>query len=102
MADFNIPPITVPVIAPGTVPGGNKDNTTETDSFGSVLDQSIKTVSRIQQDADERAAQLVAGESKDIHGTMIAMQKAEISMSLLMEVRNKVISAYDEIKRMQF
>jgi flagellar hook-basal body complex protein FliE len=71
-------------------------------SFGSVLNRSIETVNRIQQEADSRAAQLAAGESKDIHSTMIAMQKAEISMSLMMEVRNKLITAYDEIKRMQF
>ena len=56
----------------------------------------------MQQEAENAASKLVTGENKDIHGTMIAMQKASISMSLMLEVRNKIISAYEEIKRMQF
>jgi flagellar hook-basal body complex protein FliE len=71
-------------------------------SFGQWLQKSIEDVNKLQQDADSAAAKLVTGETKDIHGTMIAMQKANISMSLMLEMRNKIISAYDEIKRMQF
>jgi sec-independent protein translocase protein TatC len=55
-----------------------------------------------EQEADEAARKLVSGENKDIHSTMISMQKAGIAMDLMLEVRNKIISAYDEIKRMQF
>jgi flagellar hook-basal body complex protein FliE len=71
-------------------------------SFGQWLQKSMEGVEKMQQTAESAAAKLVTGESKDIHGTMIAMQKANISMSLMLEVRNKIISAYDEIKRMQF
>jgi flagellar hook-basal body complex protein FliE len=71
-------------------------------SFGQWLTKSIEAANEIQQEGDNAAMKLVSGESKDIHGTMIAMQKASISLSLMMEVRNKIISAYDEIKRMQF
>jgi flagellar hook-basal body complex protein FliE len=71
-------------------------------SFGQWLSKSIASVNQLQQEGDEAAMKLVSGQSKDIHGTMIAMQKATISMDLLLEVRNKIISAYDEIKRMQF
>ena len=74
--------------------------------FGDMLSQSIHQaigrVDGLQQDADLAARKLVTGENKDIHGTMIAMQKASIAMDLMLEVRNKVISAYEEIKRMQF
>ncbi len=75
---------------------------TDSAAFGKWLDRSIREVDRIQQEADQAATKLASGENKDIHGTMIAMQKAEITMNLMMEVRNKVISAYEEIKRMQF
>ena len=71
-------------------------------SFGNFLQQAIQQVDGMQQEADQAAGRLVTGENKDIHGTMIAIQKADIAMNLMIEVRNKVISAYDEIKRMQF
>lgn len=71
-------------------------------TFGEWLNRSIATVNRMQEDADTAAQKLITGENKDIHGTMITMQKASIAMELMGEVRNKIISAYDEIKRMQF
>ena len=74
----------------------------EPTSFGHLLKESIDAVDKMQEEGDQAAQKLLAGESQDIHGTMIAMQKASISMNLMIEVRNKVISAYEEIKRMQF
>jgi flagellar hook-basal body complex protein FliE len=71
-------------------------------SFGQWLSQSIQSVSQMQEDADLSALKLATGENKDIHGTMIKMQKTEIAIDLMVEVRNKVIAAYDEIKRMNF
>lgn len=71
-------------------------------TFSEWLNRSIETVNRMQNDADSAAQKLITGENKDIHGTMISMQKASIAMDLMNEVRNKIISAYDEIKRMQF
>jgi flagellar hook-basal body complex protein FliE len=74
----------------------------EQESFGQWLNKSIETVNKMQQEGDSAAMKLLTGESTDIHSTMIAMQKASISMNLMMEVRNKIINAYEEIKRMQF
>ncbi len=71
-------------------------------SFGQWLNRSIQSVSDAQNAADVSALKLANGQTKDIHGTMIKMQKAEIATSLLVEVRNKVIAAYEEVKRMQF
>jgi flagellar hook-basal body complex protein FliE len=71
-------------------------------SFGQWLNQSLENVNQLQQQAGAAARELTTGETKDIHGTMISMQKADIATSLMIEVRNKVIAAYDEIKRMQF
>jgi len=71
-------------------------------SFGEWLDRSIAQVGTMQAQADSAAEKLVTGENKDIHGTMIALQKAGVAMDLMLEVRNKVIAAYEEIKRMQF
>ena len=100
-------PITIRTIAPNSIANQSlverKDNSEKTErSFGQWLQQSLSEVNDLQQQADASAQRLIAGENKDIHGTMIAMQEASISFNLVMQIRNKVISAYDEIKRMQF
>ena len=70
-------------------------------SFGKMLTESIGEVNRLQKEADKAANNLVTGKETDIHGTMIALEKANISFRLMMQVRNKIVSAYEEIKRMQ-
>ncbi len=70
-------------------------------SFGEILKQSVNDVNQLQNAADLSIQKLAAGNEKDIHQTMVAMEKAEISFQLVMQVRNKVIAAYDEIRRMQ-
>ena len=82
-------------VKPKPVPSGEA-------SFGNWLEKSINAVNKMNNEADTAAGKLASGESKDIHGTMISMQKADIAMNLMMEVRNKIISAYEEVKRMQF
>jgi flagellar hook-basal body complex protein FliE len=72
------------------------------DSFGQWLSKSLGEVAHMQNEADVASQQLISGESKDIHNTMIQMQKANIAFELTMEIRNKVVAAYEEIKRMQF
>ena len=69
-------------------------------SFGQMLADSINQVNRHQQAADASINDLVTGKHTDIHQTMIAMEKASVSFELLMQIRNKVISAYDRIMRM--
>ena len=102
MADFSIQPLTTePVGAKASVSKSNAIPESG-QSFGEWLNQSLDTVNKMQKSADASAVKLTTGGSKDIHNTMIAMQKAEIAMNLTMEVRNKIISAYEEIKRMQF
>ena len=69
-------------------------------SFTDSLKSALANVNEMQQQAEAATEQLVSGDSKDIHNTMITVQKAEISFELLMQIRNKLISAYDEIRRM--
>jgi len=70
-------------------------------SFGELLLQSIDRVSRLQHEADGSIEKLAAGKQTDIHQTMIAVEKAEVSFELLMQIRNKVIAAYENIMRTQ-
>ena len=68
-----------------------------TSSFGEMFDQ----VNQDQLDADQNISEMVAGRNKDIAGTMVSMEKAETSLKMLMAVRSKMISAYEEMMRMQ-
>lgn len=68
--------------------------------FSDFVKRSLDDVNRQMVDADQAIDDLATGRNQDIHNTMIAMQKAEISFELVMQIRNKLISAYDEIRRM--
>jgi flagellar hook-basal body complex protein FliE len=70
-------------------------------SFSEVLKDSISKVSELEKEANVQTEKLVAGESQDIHNTMIAVEKADLSFQMMMQIRNKIISAYEEIMRIQ-
>ena len=70
-------------------------------SFGKVLEGSISKVNHLQHNADQAVQDLATGKEKDIHRAMIALEKASVSLELMLQVRNKIIAAYEEVKRMQ-
>jgi len=70
-------------------------------SFADILKTSVSEVDRLQHETDGAIQDLVSGKEKNVHDVMVAMEKASLSLELLVQVRNKVIAAYDEIKRMQ-
>lgn len=69
--------------------------------FGAMLKEAFGEVNRLRNEADRAIEGLASGRQTDIHGTMIAMEKADVSFKLLMQVRNKVVSAYETVMRMQ-
>lgn len=69
-------------------------------SFANMLKNSIDEVNAAQNASDTMTKKLVNGENVEIHDVMIASQKASISLSLTMEMRNKAVEAYQEIMRM--
>jgi flagellar hook-basal body complex protein FliE len=70
-------------------------------SFKELVKRAISEVNKLQDDADKLAIRLAAGDVEDVHRAMIAMQKAKLALDLTVQVRNKVIEAYQEIMRMQ-
>ncbi|MFD2443518.1 flagellar hook-basal body complex protein FliE [Bacillus sp. CGMCC 1.16607] len=70
-------------------------------SFASVLKETISNVNKAQIDSDVMTNKLARGENVDLHQVMITSQKASITLQATMEVRNKVVEAYQEIMRMQ-
>lgn len=80
----------------------SKIETPKDDSFGKIVSQAIDDVNKQMSDAGKSVEALTTGANKDIHGTMISMEKASISFQLLAQVRNKIIDAYKEVQRMSF
>lgn len=70
-------------------------------SFSEILKDSIQKVGELEKNADQEAIKLAKMETQDIHNTMIAIEKADLTFQLMMQVRNKIIGAYEEIMRMQ-
>ncbi len=70
-------------------------------SFEKTLKESIQQVNDAQLQADQAISDLTTGKQQDLHQTMIAIEKASLSFELMMQVRNKILSAYEEISRMQ-
>ncbi|MFH1138383.1 MAG: flagellar hook-basal body complex protein FliE [Pseudomonadota bacterium] len=68
--------------------------------FQETLTDSMKQVNQLQLKSHAAVEELATGGSSNLHETMIAIQKAEISFKMLAQVRNKVVSAYQEVMRM--
>ncbi len=88
----------LPDIAP--LNNGNEEKQ-DAAGFGEVLTKAIDKVDQLNQEADQAVRNLATGQDKDIHNTMIALEKAEVSFRLMMQVRNKIVTAYQEVMRMQ-
>jgi len=69
--------------------------------FSTLLKDAIKDVNGAQLEADDAVQKVLSGETNDIHSTMIALQKADVSLKMMMEVRNKIMEAYQEVMRTQ-
>lgn len=78
-----------------------KQGDTGEGSFSEVLNNALKKLNDTQVKADNLSLELLTGEVQDIHQVTIAMEEAKLTMQLAVEVRNKVIEAYQEISRMQ-
>lgn len=80
---------------------GAETGSIEGKSFGQLLNDQIEQVNDLQLQADRAAKELTAGRNKNIHETMLMMEKADMNFRLAMQVRNKIIDAYREVMRMQ-
>ena len=92
----------LPSVQPGLAEGGESSRRTEFgDEFANRLDNAIRGVSNQVNAADARLARVASGEDADIHGTVIALQEADISVRLMVSVRDEAVGAYEKIMNMQ-
>ncbi|NOR24449.1 MAG: flagellar hook-basal body complex protein FliE [Desulforhopalus sp.] len=69
--------------------------------FGDMLTSMMGKVSEKQNAGDQAIEKLQSGEAKHLHEVMIAVEEADISLRMLVQMRNKALTAYEEIMRMQ-
>jgi flagellar hook-basal body complex protein FliE len=72
------------------------------EGFGATLKNAISKVDQLSQESDSQAGSLLRGDQQDIHNVMIAVEKADVAFQLMMQVRNKIVSAYQEVSKLQF
>ncbi len=87
-------PIASPTLASSIMGAGSS-------SFGEYVKSSIETLDRTQKGAEQEIGKAVTGESQDLHRTIAALQTADLSFQLALQVRNKFIGAFEEVMRMQ-
>ena len=82
-------------------PGSTEAVSSTGKSFGDFIQDYMSDINKEQVKADIAAVNLATGKNKNIHETMIQMEKAALSFQLLIQVRNKALDAYQEVMRMQ-
>lgn len=90
---ISIPPLTVPEFAPDKAA-----TTQETSSFKDFLLSSIGEVNSLQQAADQAVQGLATGEPVNPAEVLTAVQKADIAFRMMMQIRNKMVQAYQEVQ----
>lgn len=90
-----------PSLMPSAPTAARDVNSGPAAGFKDVLMQNIEQVNRLQQDAEMAVEDLVAGRRDDAASVLIAKQKADLAFQMLLQVRNKLVAAYDEIKQMR-
>lgn len=91
-------PITTPTsAATSTVPRNEGEG-----GFSGMLHEAINRVDQLDQDSQVQVADLVQGKRQDLHNVMIAVEKADVAFQLMMQVRNKIVNAYQEVSKLQF
>ena len=96
----NISGISIPNFSPDSTRLDTGKNTSA--SFEDVLKSAIHSVDDLQNSAAGQVGNLLQGGGTDVHNVMIAVEKADVAFQLMMQVRNKIVSAYQDIEKMQF
>ncbi|MBI5442848.1 MAG: flagellar hook-basal body complex protein FliE [Deltaproteobacteria bacterium] len=88
-------------IGPANVATGAAKGPESGKSFGEFLKESLRQVDDLQKGADAAVEQMARGEGPGIQEAMVAIEKADVAFKLMMEVRQKILDAYQEVIRMQ-
>jgi flagellar hook-basal body complex protein FliE len=90
-----------PVLEPASLQIGGTPGT-GSGNFSDVLKSAVDSVNQTNDSAAQQVTNLLQGGGGDMNSVMIAVEKADVSFQLMMQVRNKIVSAYQDIEKMQF
>lgn len=79
---------------------GENSEGTQKLNFADVLAQSLDQVNQIQNESNEMGKLFAAGKIDDLHTMMIEGEKADLALQFTLQIRNKILDAYNEIMRM--
>jgi flagellar hook-basal body complex protein FliE len=94
---ISLPSAIQPIALPSTTAAAQAGGST----FQQVLSSTLSHVANSSQAADNAVSNYLSGGNQELHSTILATQSASLDFELLLQVRNKVVSAYDEIMKMQ-
>jgi len=98
MEPIIVNPITSDIpLSLGSRPTGAPEEGTR---FGALLKDAISTVNDLSKQSNREVEKIITGETDDLHTAVIAMQRADVSFQMMMQVRNKIVQAYQEVLRM--
>lgn len=95
----NVAPLTLPQLTPATSSAGHSSG--QPGEFQKVLTGAINQVESLNNNASQSVQKFLRGDNEELHTTILATQKAELAFQLGLQVRNKVVDAYQEIMKMQ-
>ena len=88
-------------LTPGQKNANTAVNPTGDDDFKNLLTKSIEEVNQLQAKADDAMTNLVTNKTENVAEVFTAVKKAELAFQTLMQIRNKLLDAYDEIRNMR-
>jgi flagellar hook-basal body complex protein FliE len=91
ISPIRLPVHVEPVVKPAAGPGGD---------FAALMSQALNSVSAMQAVANSRTERLLNGEAEELHQVALEQQKAALAFELFLQMRNKVVQAYQEVMRM--
>ena len=86
----------------GELPQQTSTQQDDSGGFSAVLKNALSQVDQLSTGAEQQINNLVAGGNADVSTVMVAVEKADIAFQLMMQVRNKIVTAYQDIEKMQF
>ena len=88
--------------SPGGAGLGKQAGTSAQSDFMKTLNNAMDQVGQLQSEADGKVAQLLSGNGQDVHSAMIAVEKASLAFAMMVQVRNKIVQAYQQVSGLQF
>ena len=98
-----VKPLSLTGLTGGASPGAKEvgDAAKVSESFGVMLENALQSVANQEKEVRVLNEQFITGQISDVHTLMIASEKAQLGLQLTVQVRNKMIEAYQEIMRTQ-